>query len=230
MKAAKHIAGVFVRRLLSLKGRGDRTPKLLRSSLDAERDARQYDVIWSKSGFVEQYLTPQRVAFYQAVCEYASERVDLNAIRSLADVGCGPGFLLALFSKRIPDARLVGLDFSEQVLEAARRLSGTAEFRTHDIYNDLNESFDVVVCSEVLEHLDYPRKALEKLLKASPILITTVPNGRTDNYLGHINFWSKRSWEVFLEPYVEEYECDISFLCGETKIITIMRKRTSLET
>lgn len=31
------------------------------------------------------------------------------------------------------------------------------------------------------------------------VILITVPNGRTDQYEGHINFWSPESWEVFIK-------------------------------
>ncbi len=48
----------------------------------------------------------------------------------------------------------------------------------------------------------YPEVALKNIIdmmgKDSACLIT-VPNGRLDQYEGHINFWSPESWEVFIK-------------------------------
>ena len=53
-----------------------------------------------------------------------------------------------------------------------------------------------------LEHLLDPHKALNNLLNASlKNCVLTVPDGRIDNYQGHIIFWSEESFESFLGNY-----------------------------
>jgi trans-aconitate 2-methyltransferase len=59
-------------------------------------------------------------------------RVRSNA-RRIVDLGCGPGTSTELLAARYPDAEIVGIDNSEQMLAAARkRLPGLA-FEKHDI-------------------------------------------------------------------------------------------------
>jgi trans-aconitate 2-methyltransferase len=53
--------------------------------------------------------------------------------RRIVDLGCGPGTSTQLLAARYPDAQIVGVDNSEQMLAAARaRLPGTA-FEKNDI-------------------------------------------------------------------------------------------------
>ena len=47
-------------------------------------------------------------------------RVAADAPRSVVDLGCGPGNLTAMLHARWPDAEVVGLDSSEQMVERAR--------------------------------------------------------------------------------------------------------------
>jgi SAM-dependent methyltransferase len=75
--------------------------------------------------------------------------------QSLVDVGCGRGELFPLFD-RIP--RVVGLDFSENMLEyASRRVERHAlhiELKRLDITRDyLAEKFDVALTRTVLMHI-----------------------------------------------------------------------------
>lgn len=70
----------------------------------------------------------------------------------------------------------------------------------------------MLFCTEVLEHLLFPDKALKNILKMianNGTLLVTVPNGRTDTYKGHINFWSPESWKVFIETNCEGFSYDI---------------------
>ena len=203
----------------------DGIPEVLFSPLEHERDSLKYDNIWSQKGFVTKYLDKERLKFYHAIRDYIKSRADIHTVTSVVDVGCGPGYMLKLVAELNPEARLVGLDFSNEVLQVASEICPSATFQKHDVYEKLGETFDLAVSSEVLEHLDYPSKALDQLASSALSIVLTVPNGRKDNYPGHINFWSMRSWEVFLEPYTKQWEYETCFLCGEDRIATIMRKR-----
>lgn len=99
------------------------------------------------------------------------------------DVGCGNGSQLALPLLRC-GFRLKGLDTDARSIEHARKLSASlagAEFmcaRLEELSEE--ELFDVVILSEVLEHLEDPQALLSesvKHLKPDGILIVTVPNG-----------------------------------------------------
>lgn len=209
----------------SLVRQRDNVPEVLFSPLDHERDPSEYDTIWSQEGFVAKYLNKERLQFYHALRDFIKSRGDIHTVTSVVDVGCGPGYMLKLVSELNPEARLVGLDFSHEVLKVASEICPSATFQKHDVYEKLGETFDFAVCSEVLEHLDYPSKALDQTVSSTLSIVLTVPNGRKDSYPGHINFWSMRSWEVFLKPYTKQWEYETCFLCGEKKIATIMRKR-----
>lgn len=203
----------------------DDVPEVLFSPLDHERDSSEYNTIWSHEGFITKYLNKGRIQFYHALRDFIKSRVNIHTVTSVVDVGCGPGYMLKLVSELNPEARLVGLDFSSEVLKVARKICPSATFQKHDVYEELGEKFDLLVCSEILEHLDYPSKVLDQFTSSALSIVLTVPNGRKDNYQSHINFWSMRSWEVFLEPYTKQWDYKTCFLCGEGKIATIMRKR-----
>ncbi|HEX8775836.1 MAG TPA: methyltransferase domain-containing protein [Pyrinomonadaceae bacterium] len=99
------------------------------------------------------------------------------------DVGCGNGTQLALPLVR-DGFRLTGVDTDERSIEHARRLSleaANAEFICGSV-EDVSpaELFDVVILSEVLEHMTEPAVLLEASaarMAANAILIVTVPNG-----------------------------------------------------
>lgn len=203
----------------------DVVPEALLDPIEAERSADEYDDIWSHPGFLDRYLSEDRLRFYRELHGFVSSHVDVTSMSSILDVGCGPGYLLKVLADANPDARLAGFDLSPAVLKAASEVCPRASFDTHDVYNEIDQDFDLIFCTEVLEHLDYPHRALDRIVGAASQIVLTVPNGRLDSYRGHINFWSMRSWRVFLELYVEEWELDTRFLCSEKKIATYMKRR-----
>ena len=97
---------------------------------------------------------------------------------SLLDVGCGNGAfvntIVRSFSNKF--VRIIGLDTSEKALEFVK------SEKTHATITSLpfaNDSFDLVTCLEVLEHLTYQefRKGILELQRVSKkYIIITVPN------------------------------------------------------
>jgi 2-polyprenyl-3-methyl-5-hydroxy-6-metoxy-1,4-benzoquinol methylase len=128
--------------------------------------------------------------------------------KHIADIGCGTGRLLMAVRAKDP-ASLTGFEYSEHALKAARANLPSAQFESFDIYQGNERQFDIVFCIEVLEHLLHPQKALRnvvQMLATSGTALLTVPNGRTDTFEGHINFWSPESWEIFVKETCEGFE------------------------
>ena len=128
---------------------------------------------------------------------------------SLADYGCGSGSILKAFCEKAKakDCNIYASDFSSQALKLADdeltafKKNNKVNFYKHDIYKTIKYKHDIVLCTEVLEHLEHPEKALKNLLlslKNKGKLIITVPDGRADYTSVHINFWSKESFKKFI--------------------------------
>lgn len=122
----------------------------------------------------------------------------------ICDVGCGTGRLLELIAGRFDPSGITGVEMSTQARSIARRKCPGAEIIDGDITaGPLGKSdFDTVFCLEVIEHIVEAEAALASLgsmIKPGGKLIITVPDGRHDNFGGHINFWSPASWTHFIE-------------------------------
>lgn len=112
---------------------------------------------------------------------------------SLLDVGCGNGELLRLIDARWPDKRLAGVDLSAAVVAQNAQALPAMQFYAKDIEREeLPTGFDVVVCSEVIEHLDDPAAAVKRLAAAAVpggAVVVTCPTGRvwpTERHFGHV--------------------------------------------
>ena len=89
---------------------------------------------------------------------------------TVLDAGCGIGIYAINLAKRWPQVQVVGFDISEKQIEIADRLAMEQEVaeRCRFFVGDVNmivlsETFDFVICSEVLEHLPNPSCALDNL-------------------------------------------------------------------
>lgn len=160
-----------------------------------------YEELFGSDELLDEYLGSERLAFYAEVAEVSAA----FGARQVVDIGCGSGHLLRALSDRTPGARFVGVDFSENAIRRARNVLHEARWLVGDAYAPpLKEaSFDLVLCTEVLEHLERPREALDALVRlCAPDgrVVLTVPDGEVDRWEGHVNFWSETDLASFLKP------------------------------
>lgn len=149
---------------------------------------------------------------------------------SFLDAGCGEGFIDSIIYNNINDISLKGLEYTEEALNIARKMNPQAEYIQGDIYNMPFEdnSADIVICTEVLEHLEKPEQAVRELLRVSRrYILLTVPNepwfcmgnlialknvSRLGNPIDHINHWTYGGFKKFVNSqFSGKVEFDRSF-------------------
>jgi tRNA (cmo5U34)-methyltransferase len=121
---------------------------------------------------VSEWRDPERVLHYLDRAEgfphrAEGEKVLLEQVsghaRRVLDLGTGDGRLLALLKRNRPEIVGVGVDFSEVMLDAARKRFAEdehVELVQHDLSEPLPElgRFDVVISSFAIHHLEHDRK------------------------------------------------------------------------
>ena len=99
----------------------------------------------------------------------------------IMDVGYGTGHLLYFFQKKFNPKSISGWEFSKKAHQFALKLVPKALFYHGSIEEKSNDKeYDIIFCTQVLEHLLNPEKALNnmvKMLKTNGTLMLTVPNG-----------------------------------------------------
>lgn len=160
-----------------------------------------YDEFYSDTEALKDYYSSSRLGFYKMVIAHLkNENVKLNA-KNILDAGCGNGHLLNEIDLSFKDCTLSGSDFSQAGIDYAKTLFPKYSFFKHNLYKQISDKFDVIFCTEVLEHLEFPETALLNIidsLNEDGIAIITVPDGRKDDIEEHINFWSPESWKCFI--------------------------------
>lgn len=145
---------------------------------------------------------------------------------NVLDAGCGEGETLERLGSILPN-RITGVDLNpESVAFAADRIPG-GEFSVANLFElpFEDDSFDLVLCLEVLEHIPDPAPALAELSRVCRgDIVLSVPSEpwfrlgslARGNYLSswgnhpeHVNHWNPRSFR--------------EFLAGQTRVVTVER-------
>ena len=123
----------------------------------------------------------------EAICDHFADEVR-NGMKVL-EVGCGAGTNIFIFNGLVPlamDVKFIGFDISPKRIEQANEYK-TREGVQNCVFKfgaaeklECDEGeFDIVVCSEVLEHLPNPETALKEMyrvLKNGGCAVITTPN------------------------------------------------------
>ena len=149
---------------------------------------------------------------------------------SLLDVGCGEGYTTRLIKRKFPELIINGSELESEPLEKAGINNPDIKFNQESIYNlkRKDASFDLVMASEVLEHLEEPHKAIEECKRVSKnYCIFTVPYepwwrvanvirlaylSEWGNTPGHIQHWNKIKFRKMLNKHFRTVKIHNSLL------------------
>jgi 2-polyprenyl-3-methyl-5-hydroxy-6-metoxy-1,4-benzoquinol methylase len=147
--------------------------------------------------------------------------VHRSGARQVHEVGCGEGNLSNLIARAgVPDVR--GSDFSEQMIAEAiaTHARNGLRFAQKSVYElSAHDSAELMVCCEVLEHLEAPGDAIMRLAELSrPWCVMSVPrepiwrllNILRGKYLadlgnspGHVQHWSRSQFLALVRQHFE---------------------------
>ena len=159
-------------------------------------------------------------------------------IKDVLDVGCGEGNTIEFLRKKNPELKFEGVDIMESSLENARKINPGIHFRNLDIFNShyRENSFDMVLCMEVLEHLEEPEKLVERIKSISKkYCIISVPNEpfwciANMMRLAHIKRFGNtphhlQNWTAFgLKRFLKEHFSDVRIKTSSVWTIALCKK------
>ena len=122
-------------------------------------------------------------AYFQKILPKIEKEILIKKEKSrikILDIGCGVGYGLAFFASQ-NYKKLFGIDINRYSLKIAKERCPKANVRYGDVIKIPFQSneFDLVILTEVIEHLDDPQTALEeirRILNPGGILFLTTPN------------------------------------------------------
>jgi hypothetical protein len=124
---------------------------------------------------------------------------------TLCDFGCGAGDAFPVYRAAYPNASLIGVDFSfTAIMLCQEKYSGIALFINGD---DTSVPYcDILIVSNVLEHLDNDKLVVESLLKKCRRLVVVVPYQEQDLCEEHVRVYDADSFSEFSIVRKEVFE------------------------
>ena len=172
---------------------------------------------------------------------YMGDRHDIAKIiprnsKNILDVGCGAGKLGSRIKKIIPNSNTTGIDSNPELIFFAKQHFDNvivADLNEINLWDNFeNNSFDLIIFSDVLEHLHSPQLVLESALKKlnrKGYIITCIPNIRhysTFFYLYVQGIWPKNDRGLFDKTHLHFFtKKNIYDLFNSCDLFVIKEKR-----
>lgn len=164
----------------------------------------------------------------KGIANIITKYISTEKIGRIFEKGAGLGFNLMMLKEKYPEAEIMTDEMDEHTHVHLRKI-GVCKYD--------NNPVDIIICSQVLEHLTNPVETLRYFynhLTIGGLLYIEVPNDY--NFAEpHISYWSPESLRKFYEKYgkgfkvLEFFTCDLpTYWYGEKREIEKLRNRATV--
>ncbi|OPH48672.1 hypothetical protein BC351_09480 [Paenibacillus ferrarius] len=117
----------------------------------------------------DEFLQTDEEGYNKSIRKLFRDLVGHLQIQTILEVGCGPGVDYVGASQTRPSIDYTGVDITPQMIEHCQRLYPHGKFQLADIYSlpFADNTFELVYCKDVLNHLDTWEKGFEELHRVS---------------------------------------------------------------
>jgi SAM-dependent methyltransferase len=164
-------------------------------------------------------------AWQDEVYRFAKEISDQYDLKSVIDIGCGSGFKLLKYFR---DYETIGLDVPE-TCEVLQKRYPNRQWAVSDFSAVETPKADLVITSDVIEHVPDPDALLQFILRIAPRYVVLSTPDRNLLRLGthdgppynptHLREWSMAELHAYLSVYFEIEEHFISFAAQATQCV-----------
>lgn len=124
----------------------------------------------------------------------------------ILDVGCAAGHITIRLAEFFPKANVIGLDSYDQAIDFGKKIHTAVDFRLGDAHElpFKNETFDLITCTETLEHLENPEKAVSEMKRCLKKNGFVLVGQDTDNFLFNLvwSIWTKTRGKVWQDSHI----------------------------
>lgn len=123
-------------------------------------------------------------------------RDGLSIPRTVAEIGCGAGGILAELRSRFPPTvTFFGFDIAPAAIRMAQQRAGERlSFHCEDLLLS-SHRFDVLLCMDVFEHVENPFEFLRRMRTLAPIVVFNIPlEMHVAGLLINHQLWTRRQY------------------------------------
>lgn len=163
-----------------------------------------WDWRFSSLDWIEKGGRQQTSGFATAQVVHFDILPDFNG--EIIDFGCGLGDALPIYKQHFPNATFIGIDISQSAIDqCVEKFGNIARFIRGD-YNIVPET-DVIIASNVLEHLSNDREIAGHLLSKCKSLYIIVPYKEQPICSEHVNFYDEKYFSDLKPVAVRVFPC-----------------------
>src|SRR3989344_5375909 len=133
--------------------------------------------------------------------------------KNILDVGCSSAVLTEKISKHLPKSKITGVDSYKKAIDFAKVKYPHIKLLVADVHNlpFENQTFDLVICTETLEHVIDPKRALleiKRVLAKNGKAIISMDSG---SLLFRIvwYFWTKTKGRVWQNAHLHQFNAKL---------------------
>ena len=132
-------------------------------------------------------------------------RIPLEAPQTVVDLGCGPGNVTPLLKQRWPNAKVIGLDNSDEMLDQAQSAVPEVHFEKVDVSDwDPNQKFDIIFSNAALQwvagHEILFKKIVANVAPGGVLAVQMPRNFEAPSHSTMLDIIRGGPWRDLLEP------------------------------
>lgn len=135
-----------------------------------------------------------------------------NNPRNILDVGCASGWFLAQLKKEFRGSEAFGIDVYGKAIDYGKKIYKNIHLKKADAHKIPfpGNSFDVIVCCEVLEHVENPEQVIremKRVLRRNGTLVVEIDTG---NWLFKLvwYFWTNLRKGVWRDSHIHIFNTE----------------------
>ena len=146
-------------------------------------------------------------------------------VKSMLDIGCGPGGMVKLAKSKGLDAYGIDGDFS---VERDKEIESNIKIHDYEVGpSDFDKQVDLIWSVEFLEHVweKYQKNYMKDFQRGKFVIVTYAPPGKAGHH--HVNCNTQEYWIDVFKKYGFSYDANMTRMIRESSTMGRMKRNKS---